>query len=129
MSEQASTMNPDNLYREETITDRQVGAIKHLIPITIEGAPDPQRKELFIGQATLMTPVGTLPLSFEIPAQSLREAVEKYAEEAEKSVKETMEELRRMQQEQASSLVIPKGGVPGGDIPGGGMPGGGIKLP
>lgn len=126
MSDQENAMNPDNLYREETITDRQVGTIKRLLPITADGAPDSQRSEVFVGTATLMTPVGTLPLSFEIPAASLREAVANYGPAAEKSLKETMEELKRMQQEQASSLVIPQGATPGGDLPGGGFPGGGM---
>lgn len=137
MSEQQVGMTPDNLYREEIYTDLQAGTIKRMIPVTPEGLTDSSRKELYVGQATVLTPVGSLPLSFEITAESLREAVEKYGEAAEKGLKETMEELRRMQQEQASSLVIPKGGMPGGEIPGGGgfpgagggMPGGGIKLP
>ncbi len=136
--ESQARMNPDNLYREEMYTDLETGTIKRLIPVTAEGMTDPNRREIFLGQATIMTPVGSLPLSFEIEATNLREAVEKYGEAAEKGLKETMEELRRLQQEQASSLVIPKGGVPptgdlggGGGFPGtgGGMPGGGIKLP
>ncbi|BCX88600.1 hypothetical protein MIN45_P0969 [Methylomarinovum tepidoasis] len=134
--ESQARMNPDNLYREETYTDLKTGTIKRLIPVTAEGMTDPNRREMFLGQATIMTPVGSLPLSFEIEADTLKDAVEKYGEAAEKGIRETMEELRRLQQEQASSLVIPKGGVPGGDMPGGGfpgagggMPGGGIKLP
>ncbi len=141
MSEdQKIRMNPAQLYREEIYTDLQAGTIKRLIPVTDEGMIDPNRSEVFLGQATVLTPVGSLPLSFEIEARNLREAVEKYGEAAEKGLQETMEELRRLQQEQASSLVIPKGGVPptgpGGDLggggfpgAGGGMPGGGIKLP
>ncbi len=134
MSEQQVGMALDNLYREEIYTDLQAGTIKRMIPVTTEGLTDSTRKEIYMGQATVLTPVGSLPLSFEIEADSLRQAVEKYGEAAEKGLKETMEELRRMQQEQASSLVIPKGGMPGGDVPGGGMGGGfpgggGIKLP
>ncbi len=138
MSEQNVGMDATNLYREEIYTDLQAGTIKRLIPVTDEGTIDPNRSEVFLGQATVLTPVGSLPLSFEIEARNLREAVEKYGEAAEKGLQETMEELRRLQQEQASSLVIPKGGVPptGGDLggggfpgAGGGMPGGGIKLP
>lgn len=127
--EQKVKMNPDNLYREEIYTDLQAGTIKRLIPVTTEGMTDPTRREIFLGQATILTPVGSLPLSFEIEAANLREAVERYAEAAEKGLKETMEELRRLQQEQASSLVIPKGGIPCGDLGGGGIPSGGIKLP
>ncbi len=134
MSDQQAGMDADNLYREEIYTDLQAGTIKRMIPVTTEGLTDSSRKELYLGQATVLTPVGSIPLSFEIEAGSLSEAVEKYGAAAEKGLQETMEELRRLQQEQASSLVIPKGGVPGGDVPGGGMGGGfpgggGIKLP
>ncbi len=134
MSEQNVGMDATNLYREEIYTDLQAGTIKRMIPVTPEGLTDSSRKEVYLGQATVLTPVGSLPLSFEIEAGSLSEAVEKYGDAAEKGLQETMEELRRLQQEQASSLVIPKGGVPGGDLPGGGMGGGfpgggGIKLP
>ncbi len=134
MSEQNVGMDATNLYREEIYTDLQAGTIKRMIPVTPEGLTDSSRKEVYLGQATVLTPVGSLPLSFEIEAGSLSEAVEKYGGAAEKGLQETMEELRRLQQEQASSLVIPKGGVPGGDLPGGGMGGGfpgggGIKLP
>jgi len=111
------TMNPDRLYREESYTDLQTGTIRRLIPVTADGLPDPSRPELFMGRVTVMTPVGSLPVSFEIEAATLKEAVEKYGVAAEKALRETLEELRRLQQEQASSIVIPKGGV--GDLSGG----------
>jgi hypothetical protein len=42
-----------------------------------------------------------------------------------------MEELREMQRQQASSIVVPQGGMgPGGGMPGGMGPGGGkIQMP
>ncbi|MBN2702360.1 MAG: hypothetical protein JXR29_13020 [Methylothermaceae bacterium] len=134
MSEEKTRMNPDSLYREEIYTDLHTGSIKRLIPVAGDGSIDASRQEIFVGQATVMTPMGSLPLSFEIEANSLREAVEKYGPAAEKGLQETMEELRRLQQEQASSLVVPKGGMPsdlGGGASGmGGLSGsGGIKLP
>lgn len=122
MREENAHMNPDHLYREEIYTDLQAGTIKHLIPVTAEGLPDPRRKAIFVGQATVLTPVGSLPLSFEIEAKTLREAVEKYAAAAQLGIQETLNELKRLQQEQASSLIIPKGGIPGNLQ-------GGIKLP
>lgn len=127
---QEMKMDPDSLYREETYTDQRVGAIRRLVPVTANGAPDPARTERYLGQASMLTPVGTLPLNFEIEADSLAEAVTHYAEAAERAVAETMRELQRLQQEQAGSIVVPKGGLPGGGIPGaGGIPGGGIQIP
>lgn len=130
MRDETVQMDPEHLYREEVYTDLKAGTIKRLIPVTADGLPDPKRDAIFVGQATVLTPLGSLPLSFEIEAKTLREAIEKYGAAAQQGLKETLEELKRLQQEQASSLIIPKGGIPGnlgGSLPG--LGGGGIKLP
>src|SRR5690606_37227906 len=59
-------MDADNIYREETFTDRQVGTIRVLVPVHIDGTDDASRARLFIGQASLYTPAGTLPLNFDL---------------------------------------------------------------
>lgn len=125
----------DQLYREEVITDRRVGSIRRLVPIQTDGSDDPARPVLFVGQAQLMTPVGTIPLSFELDAGSLKEAVEKFGDAAQEAVERTARELEEMRREAASSIVVPGAGgagrMPGGGgLPGGGMPGGGgIQIP
>ena len=63
------------LYREEMFTDRKVGAIRRLTPVTADGAPDTTRPVLFVGQAEIMTNMGPVPLSFEIEGKTLAEAV------------------------------------------------------
>ncbi len=122
-------MNPDDLYREENVTDRRIGAIRVLHPIKADGSDDSSRSTLYIGSAQIMTPGGALPLNFEIEAKSLREAVESFSTEAQKAMEETMEELQRMRREAASSIVVP--GQEGGRGPG--FPGaggrGGIQIP
>ncbi len=125
-------MDPDRLYREESYTDLKTGTLRRLIPVTAEGLPDPSRPERFLGQVTVLTPLGSLPVSFEIEASNLKEAVERYGAAAERAIQETAEEIRRLQQEQSRSIVIPKGGLGdlgGGGVPGsGGIPGGGLKI-
>lgn len=118
-------MNVDDLYREEVITDRQVGTIQRLTPVTADGDDDPDRPVQYIGQASLMTPAGSLPINFEIEASSLSEAVAKFGDLAQDAVQDTIRQLQEMRREQASGLVIPGQGGPGGGMPGGGMPGGG----
>ena len=59
-------MNAAALYREDIFTDQRVGTVRRLTPVTPEGADDPSRQLLFVGQATVMTPMGSLPLSFEL---------------------------------------------------------------
>ncbi len=123
-------MQADDLYREETITDRRVGSIRRLTPIKSDGSDDAGRQVLYIGQAQLMTPMGALPLSFELDAGSLDEAVGKFAEAAQDAVENAAKELEEMRRDAASSIYVPGsggGGMPGGGVPGGG--GGGIQMP
>lgn len=110
-----------SLHREETFTDLRVGTVRRLVPVDTQGKDDASRPVIFEGQATLMTPGGTLPLHFRIDARSLEEALDKFPEVAQRALQETLEELRRLQRETQSSIVIPgAGGLPGG-VPGGGL--------
>lgn len=124
-------MQADQLYREEVLTDRRVGSIRRLTPIKTDGTDDAARPVVYVGQAQLMTPMGALPLSFELDAESLSEAVEKFADAAREAVDRAAKELEEMRREAASSIYVPGSGGAGGGIPGGGgMPGGGgIQMP
>lgn len=114
------------MYREEIFTDRRLGTIRKLIPVTTDGSPDPSRPVLFSGQAQVMTPVGALPLSFELDATTLDGAIAKFGAAAEIAIQETMRELQEMRREQASSLVLPDSAGPAlagpGDLLGRGRP-------
>jgi hypothetical protein len=121
-------MDPAALYREEVITDRKVGTIRVLTPIRSDGSMDSGRKTLYLGEAQIYTTMGALPLSFELEADSLSDAVSKYAPAAKQAVEQAVRELEDMRRQAASSIVIPKGGV--GGLPPGGLGGGGkIQLP
>jgi len=124
-------MDPKTLYREEIITDRKVGTIRVLTPIKSDGSSDASRPIAYIGEAQLLTSVGTLPINFEIEAQSLDEAVVKFAEVAKEAVERTVKDLQEMRRQAASSIVVPQGGMgPMGGMGPGGMPGGGkIQIP
>jgi hypothetical protein len=100
-----------NLYREEMYTDRRVGAIRVLAPVKSDGTADAARPTLYVGQISVMTPMGTLPISFEIPGANLAEALEKFAEGARAAMDDTMQELQQMRREAASSIVIPEPGA------------------
>ena len=117
-------MNPADLYREEVFTDRKVGSIRRLTPVDIDGGTDPGRPVLFVGQAQLLTAMGPVPLTFEIPASSLKQAIDKFPDAAQKAVDHTVDELEQLRREAASSIVIPEPGAGSfggpGAIPGGG---------
>jgi hypothetical protein len=116
------TMDINDLYREEVITDRRMGTIRCLTPINSDGSGDSSRSVIYSGQIQIMTPAGSLPIGFEIEAKSLDEAVGNFPEAAKQAVDSTLEQLKEMQREAASSIVIPEVG--------GGLPGGGkIQIP
>jgi hypothetical protein len=121
-------MDANALYREEIYTDRQVGTIRVLIPVTQEGKPDTARPTLFVGEAQIYTSMGALPLSFELEGSTLSEAVTQYAAAAKEAVERAVRELEEMRRQAASSIVIPRGGA--GGLPPGAMGGGGkIQMP
>jgi len=123
-------MDAANLYREESFTDRRVGTIQRLIPIRTDGSPDPNRSDLFVGQTQILTPAGALPLSFEIEAESLEQAIAGFGKSAESALADTMHRLEEMRREAASSIIVPGSGAPpGGGFAGGAPPGSGFKLP
>jgi hypothetical protein len=113
-----------NLYREDSYTDRRVGQIRVLTPVKTDGTPDTARATLFVGQISVMTPMGTLPISFEIDAPDLAQALERFGDGAKVAMDETMRELQQLRREAASQIVIPE---PGAVPPAGG--GGRIRMP
>ena len=123
-----TAMDAAALYREEIYTDRKVGTLRVLVPVKTDGAPDAARPTVFQGEAQLMTNMGPLPISFDIEAKNLAEAVANYAESTQSGVERAMRELQEMRRQASSSIVSPQGGTAG--LPPGGLGGGGkIQLP
>ncbi len=118
-------MDAANLYREEIFTDNAVGTLRRLTPVTANGDPDATRSTQFVGATQVLTTAGPLPLSFEIEGESLAEAAANFGDAAKAAFEKTMEELKEMQRQQASSIVVP--GAGGGPM--GGMGGGNIQIP
>jgi hypothetical protein len=116
-----------NLYEEAVFTDRMAGTIRRLSPILPGGGPDPSRAVLFSGQTQLLTPGGVLPLSFEIAATTLEEAIGRFPAAVREALEQAIEEAKEMRREASSRIVVPDAGsVPG--IAGGPTGGGRIKL-
>lgn len=114
-----------NLYEESVFTDRMAGSIRRLTPVLPDGSPDPARPVLFSGQTQLLTPGGVLPLSFEIAADSLEEAMGKFPAAVREALEQAIEEAQEMRREASSRIVVPDAGA----VPGmGGGAGGRIKL-
>ena len=124
-----ATMDATSLYREEIITDRKVGTIRLMVPVKSDGAPDPARPTIYTGDAQIMTNMGALPVSFDIEANNLAEAVANYGEAAKAGIERTMRELQELRRQQSSGLIVPPAGTANA-LAGGGFPGGGkIQMP
>ena len=115
-------LDPDTLYLEEVLTDRRIGTLRRLTPVTREGAPDATRAVAYVGETQILTPAGSIPIAFEIEAGSLGEAAEKFASLAKEAIDRTVRELQELRRQASSSIVVPQGPMGGGG-------GGKIQLP
>ena len=119
-------VDPNSLFLEEIFTDRRIGTIRRLTPVKDDGQQDTAKQVLYIGETQVLTPAGALPIGFEIPAGSLKEAAEKFGQLAKEAIERTVRELQELRRQQASQIVVPQGPLP----PLGGAGGGGkIQMP
>ena len=109
-------LDPDKLYVEEIFTDRRIGTIRRLTPITKDGKPDEARPILYVGETQIMTPAGSIPIAFEIGAGSVGEAAEKFGALAKEAIDRTVRELQELRRQASSSIVIPQGPLGTGKI-------------
>ncbi|MDX1431144.1 MAG: hypothetical protein R3286_01725 [Gammaproteobacteria bacterium] len=132
------SVDVDNLHREEVFTDLRAASVRRLLPVKADGEVDKSRPVTYIGETTLVTQLGPLPVQFAIEADSLKEAFDKFPEGVREAVDRLNERAKEMVREEASRIVVPQGvppgmaGGPGGGLPGGGraggLPGGKIIL-
>ncbi len=114
------TVDQDNLYREDTFTDLKVASIRRLTPIRADGSDDTSRPVMFVGETTLMSQRGPLPINCPIEATTLEDAMNAFPQAVQAAVERLMEEAREMQRQEANRIVVPGQGPPGGGGGGGG---------
>ena len=88
----------DNLYREDSVTDIKVAAIRRLIPIKPDGSDDDSRAPIFMGQTQLMSPTGPIILQSMLEAKTLEEAMDKFPVAMQKEVDKAMAQAEKEQQ-------------------------------
>ena len=110
------SVDPDSLYREEIFTDLKVATIRRLTPIRSDGTEDTSRAVMFVGQTTLMSQAGPVPVQCHIEASSLEEAMERFPAAVSQTVERMIEEAREMQRQEASRIVVPGRDTGGGKI-------------
>jgi hypothetical protein len=109
-------LDPDKLSVEEIFTDRRIGTIRRMSPVTKDGKPDAARSVLYVGETQIMTPAGSIPIAFEIGAGSVGEAAEKFGPLAKEAIDRTVRELQELRRQASSSIVIPQGPLDTGKI-------------
>ncbi|MCU0564890.1 MAG: hypothetical protein MUE48_13360 [Desulfobacterales bacterium] len=67
-------LDRNNLFQEETFTDIRSGSVKRFTPIRPDGTPDKSRNTIYVGQTSLYTPDGPLPIQNVIAAKDLAQA-------------------------------------------------------
>ena len=107
-------LDPDKLYLEEVFTDRRIGTLRRLTPVTKDGKTDTSRGIVYVGETQIMTPAGSIPIGFEIGAGSLQEAAEKFGPAAKEAIDRTVLELQELRRQASSSIVVPQGPLGGG---------------
>ncbi len=104
------TVDKDNLYREESITDIKVASIRKMTPIKPDGTDDDNRKAIFYGHSQLMSPQGPLPIQAKLESETLEAAMEEFPEAMKKALAEMVERVKKMQQEEQqndSRIIMP----------------------
>ena len=84
--------------------------MRRLVPVLADGNTDTTRPVLYSGQTQLLTPAGVLPLSFELEADSLEDACNKFPDAVKIAIEQAIEEAREMRREAASRIVVPDAG-------------------
>lgn len=104
------TVNRDDLYREESVTDLKVASIRKMVPIKPDGSEDPDRFPVFFGSTQLMTPEGPLPIQSQLSAATLDEAMNEFPSAMRKALDQTIDRLKQMQQQQQQGQGQQQGG-------------------
>lgn len=105
------TVNKDNLYRQESITDLKSANIQTLIPVKTDGSDDDTRKTIYIGNTQLNTPQGPVPIQANLEADSFDEAMDLFPKVMEVETQKVIEAFKKLQeqqkQKQDSRIIVP----------------------
>lgn len=94
------TVDQQNLYREEAITDMKVASIRRLVPIKADGTDDPSRSPIFVGSTQLMSPEGPVPLQARLQANNFKEAFAEFPKAMQQALNDMLQRLEQMQRQQ-----------------------------
>ncbi len=105
------SVNKENLFREETILDLRAASIKVLTPVNLDGTVDENRKKIYVGNTSLMSPQGPVPLQAQLDASTLEEALDRFPDAMKEATEQMIQRVKEMQQQaqkqEDSRIVVP----------------------
>jgi hypothetical protein len=99
------SLDRSNLFLEETFTDLKVGTLKRFTPVLPDGSVDKSRRTVFLGQTSIHTPHGPLPLQNIIVAKDLAQAFKRFPGAMDEAMQQLIEEAAKAEPEQASPTI------------------------
>jgi hypothetical protein len=107
----------NNLFVEETFTDLSGSSITRFTPVKPDGSPDKGRRTVYLGQTSVFTPNGPVPIHNPINAADLPQALKRFPEAMKEGLERLIEEARSLNQAQerkspliqtpGSSIIVP----------------------
>jgi hypothetical protein len=106
------TIDKENLYREESITDLKIANIQKLVPIKSDGTADENREPVFIGRTQLNSPQGPVPIQSKLEAKSFEEAMDMFPKAMASETQKVVAAFKKMQEQQQqkkqdSRIIVP----------------------
>jgi hypothetical protein len=107
------TVDKDNLYKEESITDLKVASIRRLVPIKEDGTEDLGRAPIFMGHTQLMSQQGPIPIQAGLTATTLEGAIKEFPGAMKQALDEVIDKIKKLQQQQVqqqrdrSRIIVP----------------------
>jgi hypothetical protein len=99
------SLDRSNLFLEETFTDLKVGTLKRFTPVLPDGSLDKSRRTVFLGQTSIHTPHGPLPLQNIIVAKDLAQAFKRFPGAMDEAMQQLIAEAAKAEPEQASPII------------------------
>ncbi|MFO7963681.1 MAG: cytoplasmic protein [Desulfobacterales bacterium] len=107
------SVDKNNLYREESITDLKVASIRRLVPVKSDGSEDNERSPIFMGHTQLMSQQGPVPIQARLTSTELEGAIAEFPAAMQKALDDVVEKIQQLQREQQiqqmdkSRIIVP----------------------
>lgn len=100
-----------NLYREEVFTDLKVATVRRLTPVRTDGSHDESRPTVFVGQSSVLTQAGPIPVDVPLDAQTLEEVWQLFPAALNRAIEQLVAEVDELRRRQSTGIIMPPSGA------------------